>query len=315
VLLVTVGVQRLSALGYLQAKMNPDDEVLTAKDYLGNQSDKQVNQQARQEMVDSQMFAAVAALRRLGYPIVEQGEGATIQEVDQNTPAAGHLKVGDLVTEANGKAVSTAQDLRTLIQALKPGDVLTAKVTGPEQAAAPRTETVKLGARPEPDRAGVAFLGVVFVTHNQHFDMPFQVHFGTGDIGGPSAGLAFTLGLIDDLSPGELTGGKKVAATGTIDPTGIVGPIGGAAQKTVAVIRQNADVFLVPADSSDYCPALAKARGRVKIVPVRTLEDAVNALHSMGGDTSPLPPSPSTLPQSSQPITTCPPAAAKATGK
>lgn len=315
VLLVTVGVQHLTALGYIQAKLSPDDEVLSAKDYLGDQTDKQVNQQARQEMVDSQMFAAVAAFRRLGNDVTEQGEGATLQQVDPNTPAAGHLHVGDLITVANGKPVKTAQDLRSTIQALKPGDLLNVTVTGPERSATPRTETIKLGARPEPDRANVAFLGVVFVTHNQKFDTPFPVRIDTGSIGGPSAGLAFTLGLIDDLSPGELTGGKKIAATGTIDPTGIVGPIGGAAQKTVAVLRQHADVFLVPADRSDYCPALAKAKGKMKVIPVRNLEDAVNALRSLGGDTSVLPPSPATLVQSNEAIPDCSMPAAHAAGK
>jgi PDZ domain-containing protein len=250
-------------------------------------------------MVDSQNFAEVTALRRLGNPVVEQGEGATMEQVDPRTPAAGHLKPGDLVTVADGKPVAIAQDLRSEIQARKPGDVLTLTVTGPEQGATPRTETITLG--PRPDNPKVAFLGVVFITHNQHFHMPFDVKIDSGRIGGPSAGLAFTLGLLDELTPGELTGGQKVAATGTIDPNGNVGPIGGARQKTVAVIAQHAKVFIVPAD--DYNDAKARAGNQVRVIPVCTLEDALNVLHSLGGDTAALGPPPATL--ATQPAPDC----------
>ena len=299
VLLVTVGVARLTALGYLVAKRDKDVDVWTAKQYLGNQSDKQVNQLGRQEMVDSQNFAEVTALRRLGHPVVEQGEGATMEQVDPGTPAAGHLRPGDLVTVADGKPVAVAQDLRTEIQTRKPGDLLTLTVTGPESGATSRTENITLG--PRPDNPKLGFLGVVFITHNQHFRMPFDIKIDSGNIGGPSAGLAFTLGLLDELTPGELTGGQKVAATGTIDASGNVGPIGGARQKTVAVLAQHAKVFLVPAD--DYKDAKARAGSQVKVIPVCTLEDALIALRSLGGDTSTLGPPPSTL--ATQPAPDC----------
>ncbi len=299
VLLVTVGVARLTALGYLAAKTDKDVDVWTARQYLGKQSDKQVNQLGRQEMVDSQNFAEVSALRRLGYPVVEQGGGATMEQVDPGTPAAGHLQPGDLVTMADGKPVAVAQDLRMEIQDLKPGAPLTLTVIGPGAGAGPHSVTITLG--PRPDNPALGFLGVVFITHNQHFQMPFDIKFASGDIGGPSAGLAFTLGLLDELSPGELTGGGKVAATGTIDANGNVGPIGGARQKTVAVLAQHAKVFLVPAD--DYKEAKARAGSRLRVIPVCTLEDAVTALRDLGGDTSALGPPPPTL--ATQPAPGC----------
>ena len=101
-------------------------------------------------------------------------------------------------------------------------------------------------------------------------------------MGGPSAGLAFTLALLDELTPGELTGGKKVAATGTITPSGAVGEIGGLPQKTVAVEREGAELFLVPL--AELAEAQAKAEGtNLKVVGVETLDDALAALQEFGG--------------------------------
>jgi PDZ domain-containing protein len=138
------------------------------------------------------------------------------------------------------------------------------------------------------------------VTHDEKFDFPFKISIDLTGVGGPSAGLAFTLGVIDALTTGRITGAHKVAVTGTIDTAGNVGPIGGIALKTVAVERAGADVFLVPkddpVDEPQYSAAVAKARGHhLRVIAVSNLEDALNALRSLGGDLSGIGPAPALL--------------------
>jgi PDZ domain-containing protein len=120
-------------------------------------------------------------------------------------------------------------------------------------------------------------------------DLPFEVSISTSDIGGPSAGLAFTLALLDELSPGELLGRRKVAATGTINEDGEFGAIGALVQKAVAVRDSGARVFLVPKDQTeDEIQAAQKAAGSgVRIIAVATLDEALHVLDELGGD--PLP--------------------------
>lgn len=119
----------------------------------------------------------------------------------------------------------------------------------------------------------------------RRISLPFEVDINTGSIGGPSAGLAFTLSLIDRLTPGELTGGRDVAVTGTINLDGSVGPIGGLAQKASAVDQRGIDVFLVPSAQSeaDIAAARAAAPG-LNIVTVATVFEAIDALAAAGGD-------------------------------
>ena len=120
------------------------------------------------------------------------------------------------------------------------------------------------------------------------FKFPFQVDIDSGQIGGPSAGLAFTLALLDRLTPGSLSGGVEVAATGTISPGGSVGPIGGLKQKTIAVLRTGAKVFLVP--TSEVAEAEEAAKGTdLKIVGVATLDEALAQLAALGGNATQLP--------------------------
>jgi len=121
---------------------------------------------------------------------------------------------------------------------------------------------------------------------NVSYDFPVDVEIDTGDVGGPSAGLAFTLGILDDLTPGELTGGEAVAVTGTISPDGTVGPVGGTGQKAAAVRNAGIDTFLVP--TADYEDAEARA-GDVHVVPVDNVDEALAALADLGGNGLDLP--------------------------
>jgi len=150
------------------------------------------------------------------------------------------------------------------------------------------TREVEVELIESPDEPGRTIIGV-WPADTRRVTLPFEVEIDTDRIGGPSAGLAFALALIDELSPGELTGGVRVAATGTIDADGTIGSIGALRQKAVAVREAGATVFLVPASQSedDLAAAREAAGPRVRVEAVATLDDALAILAELGGD--PLP--------------------------
>jgi PDZ domain-containing protein len=199
-----------------------------------------------------------------------------VASVEPRLPAAGILQPGEVIVALDSKAVALKEDLVAAIAAHRPGDTVTLSVVkGSGQA--PQPVSVKLGARAD----GSAILGVTLQTRNQRFDVPVKVTIDSGNIGGPSAGLAFTLAVLDVLTPGELTGGVPVAATGTIEPDGRVGPVGGVAQKTAAVRRAGAKMFLVP--SAELKEAQAHAGKNLQIVRVDSVDDALRALSGLKG--------------------------------
>jgi PDZ domain-containing protein len=286
VLFVTVGVQRLRALQYVLAKRDPDVDVVPEEAILGKADTKQYEQRSTQAMVDSKETAAVIALERLCLPVKEKGTGARVQEVAAGSPAdkAG-LRAEDTITAVGGTPVTTADAALAPLRAAKPQTPVTLTVVGPAETDAPRQITATLGTNPtDPARS---YLGVVLRTRAQDFDLPFDVTVESGRVGGPSAGLAFTLALLDQLTPGELTGGGKVAATGTIELDGSVGLVGGVPQKAVAVRRSGAKLFIVP--SAELKEAKAKIGSSVEVVPADTLEQALAALKAHGGDLSGIP--------------------------
>ena len=168
-----------------------------------------------------------------------------------------------------------------------PGDVVHLTVD-PGGGAPARDVAITLAAHQSQGQQ-VAFMGIALMTHAQ-YDLPFPITINSEGIGGPSAGLAYTLGIIQALTPDDLTGGQKVSATGTIDPTGRVGDVGGVAQKTVAVRNSGATLFLVP--PAEYKVAMQHAGNHLKVVPVASLDQALTALGSHGGDTRDIPPPP-----------------------
>ena len=134
-----------------------------------------------------------------------------------------------------------------------------------------------------------AYLGILTQTLGS-WRFPFTVTIDTQRVSGPSAGLAFTLAVIDDLTPGDLTGGRRVAVTGTIEPDGSIGPVGGVAQKAITAERDGATALIVPIDEAQDARSHA---GHLRIFTVRTINDALSALHQLGGASLP-PPPPST---------------------
>lgn len=293
------GPTGLAPLEALRFWVDPDSTVVDKRLILGDSSDRQILQENRELMSDSQTTAKYLAFRRLGYDIVEQGDGARVVGVAPDAPAAGKLRDGDVITAVNGQPIATANQIIEAIIARSPGDSVTLTVT--REAASPaRSVTVTLGSRSSDGAncfAGTqgpagACMGVAPATKNRRFNFPYDVNIEAGRIGGPSAGLAFTLGLLDYLTAGELTGGGKVAVTGEITADGQVKAIGGVPQKVAAAIDEGAEYFLVPA--GELQQAQAKAGRRIKVIGVATLEEAIQALGRIGGDISALGPPPPT---------------------
>ena len=285
-LFVTVGVGRLKALGWVLASQDADVEIVPEKAILGSTPPGQYREQVTQEMVDAKETAAVVALKRLCESVVEKGTGARIEQVVEGSPAAGAgLAQGDVLTALDDRPVTTADQALSILRAKPPGTPLTLTAVGPTEAAQPRTTTATLAAHSD-DRAR-SFLGVTLRTRQRDYALPFEVTIDSGRVGGPSAGLEFALSIVDQLTPGELTGGRRVAVTGTIEPDGRVGPVGGVPQKAVTVTRSGAMLFLVP--TAQVEDARSKAGAGIEVVGVGTLDDAIKELGARGGDISGIP--------------------------
>ena len=278
----------LGKLGLLQS-FDQGAEMVPAQSVLGTTPPDQLSCQSAQQMTGATSSASVVALRYLGYNATEIDHGAQLYEVAPGSPAeAAGLRCDDVVTAVDGQPVRTSADLVSAIRAHAPGETVRLTVQRTASDGEQKNEVVpaRLGTPPASsvsaeDHGG--FLGVVSVTHTTYF-LPFDVDIEVGPVGGPSAGLALTLAIIDILSGGDITAGHAVAATGTIELDGKVGDVGGVAQKTVAVRRAGAQIFFVPADQFK---AAEREAGPVKIYPVKTLDQALDDLRSLGGHVPP----------------------------
>jgi Lon-like protease len=293
ILLVTVSLRTVQPLDYIRDRLNPDIQIVSEHALVGTAKASQLTQANQVAMENSTQTAVVVALERLGYKINVAGQGAEVDEVEANTPADGHLQPGDVIIALDGVPTPTNEALLTAIRKHKAGDTVSLTVQSTVGSrTVTRTETLRLGLSPPgQDPPPHAFIGVQTTTKG-HPKLPFGVTIDAGNIGGPSAGLAFTLGVIDELTKTDLTGGRVIAATGTIGADGAVGDVGGVAQKTAAVRQSGAIAFLVP--PGEYQEALKHAGSHLKVIQVKSLEQALDALRSLGGDLSALGPPPAT---------------------
>jgi PDZ domain-containing protein len=281
VLLTDVEEARVTALSYLFFKLQSDTALYSVPSVTGGVSPSELDAQGALEMSQAETAAKVASLRHLGYTVPATPAGAVIAGTFPGTPAYGVLDVGDVVTAVDGRPTTSALALTTALAPYRSGQTVTFTVRragtgapGPVPITLRRTVidvdgehvVVSVGIEPE-DQVDYTY--------------PFPVSIDVVDIGGPSAGLAMTLGVIDTLGGGELTGGHKVAATGTMDASGDVGDVGGVAQKTVAVERAGATIFLVP--PQEYRAAMSEDRPGLKVYAVSTLDQALKVLAANGG--------------------------------
>lgn len=276
--LTTVGVQaRLTLAQALQGWFARDLAVVPREVvFPPGRTDEQVDKENAQAMEESQSAALRAAARQLGFRVAE----VRVQELSDASPAKGRLQVGDVLLAVDGKDVRDAAELRALISSRTAGDPVRITFERDGTRAEARITTGTAGG----DGEKRPVIGVV--TEEKVVDVPFDVTINLQDVGGPSAGLMFTLGIIDKLGAGSLTGGRYVAGTGEISVDGTVGPIGGITQKLIAARRKGAVVFLVPA--ANCAEAAARPPAGLTLVQVGTLTEALDGLQAVRRGTEPI---------------------------
>jgi PDZ domain-containing protein len=233
---------------------------------------EQSNAQNAALMVDSQQDAVAAALNQLGYDFPE---AVAVKQLIKGTPAAKAFTVGDEITTVNGTPVTGVQTLRKLVA--ENGTTKPAEVGILRNGAASTVSITPVSS------GGQTVIGI---GAGMDYTFPFDVKIQLDDVGGPSAGQMFALGIIDKLTPGKLNGGKRVAGTGTIDNEGNIGPIGGIRQKMFGARGAGATVFLAPATNCDE--VTGHIPSGLTVYSVKTLADSLKVLKtvSSGGSTS-----------------------------
>jgi PDZ domain-containing protein len=239
--------------------------------YPPDKSKDEIDEANNTDFKRSEDSAEYAALSYLKYP-----SSVTVANVSDPGPSVGKLEHGDAIDGFNGKPVANLEQFTALLKATKPGDTIVLDYRRKNAPAG--VATIKLGSNPDRDYGylGVGVLDAPWA--------PFSIDFNLANIGGPSAGLMFSLAVVDKLTTGDLNNGKFVAGTGTIDSDGKVGSIGGITHKMQAAREAGASVFLVPADNCDE--AKSAHEDGLELVKVDTLTQAVDGLHaiSAGGE-------------------------------
>jgi Lon-like protease len=242
--------------------------------YPPDQTTEDVEQQSSVEMVNSQDTAIAAALTELGYHLKKQVE---VLAVTKGSPADGKLKVHDRILQVDGSQVTNAQQVTKAVQKAGIGHTVTFVVRRDG-----KDKRVQATPKPAPDDPSKPRVGVQI---GVGYDFPFDVSVRlSDDIGGPSAGLMFSLGVYDTLTPGPLTGGADVAGTGTIDERGRVGPIGGIQQKIVGAADKGATLFLVPPANCAEAEHADVDKDRIRLVKAPTIHSAITSLRTYAHD-------------------------------
>ena len=295
IMFVTAYGGQLSILDSIVGWLDPYVQVNTYTEQFGERTPTSSRRLGYQAMFGAKQIAEFVAMKKLGLDAQFTEGDIVIEELvcagaPEKNSACEVLEIGDTITAIDGNDTPTLSALLKLLPTFTIGETVTITVIpysppGSDSQEA-QERTVEIMASPdEADRPIIGFIPA----DTRVVKLPFEVNISTPDIGGPSAGLAFTLALLDELTSGDLMGKGRVAATGTINEMGAVGAIGALVQKAVAVRDSGATLFLVPAgQSKEEVVAAQKAAGDgVRIVQVASLDDALKALRRNGG--APLP--------------------------
>jgi PDZ domain-containing protein len=273
---VTVAYQggpgnRIDLFTALRGWLDPDVAIVPEEAiFPKNVSTKKVEQENTQEMASSQEAATAAALHELNMPTTTT---VVVDSVQQGMPAAAKLRPGDEIVAIDGKKIKQVPEASTMISGHKAGETVKFTIRRGGKETPVDVTTI---ASTDKTTAGRPVVGVIL---REKFQFPVTVKISVGDVGGPSAGLMFSLGIYDKLTPQELTGGKFIAGTGTITPEGQVGPIGGIQQKMVAARHAGATIFLTPTQNCG--DAVASAPKGLRLVRVDTMHGALQALGAL----------------------------------
>lgn len=280
---VTSAAYRMSLVEAMYGWLKDDAAVVPRETlYPEGTTAEQAEEENAEEFSQSQKSAKVAALRELDVPVTTR---TVVAAVVKDSPAEGVLRAGDVIKSVDGEAVDEPADVAELVTRRDAGEEVVftvvpvktaeaAEKAGEDPADRPAEErTIETVPAEEDERA------IVGIQAGTAHTFPFEIDIELADVGGPSAGLMFALGIVDKLTPAELTGGEFVAGTGTIDEAGSVGPIGGVTMKIRAARDAGASYFLTPEAN---CPAAAGARpDGLTLVKVGTMDDAVTALEQI----------------------------------
>ncbi|MDW7729872.1 MAG: S16 family serine protease [Bacillota bacterium] len=272
--LVTVSQKRASLITALYGKVHPYIDITPMESVIpSNMDESEYRQLLIENMVESRHLAQVVALRRTGYEVEIMSDGVEIVGLSDDAPAEGFLFEGDIILSVDDIPVFLATEVPLMVQDRQVGSEVTLALSRGGQEL-----SVSLPTGASPDDEEMPFLGIFIKTLPWEPVLPINIYMDTGRIGGPSAGLMFVLEIMNQLDPEDITGGKSIAGTGTIDINGNVGRIGGVVQKVVAADRVGAEYFLVPQGNYE----LAKSVGRgITLVPVENLDEVLEFLRTL----------------------------------
>ena len=285
--LTTVSVMQATGASLIYAAATNFTDVYSKKDMMGDQSDNDYNRMNKFYMESAQNVAIYSAFKLANKPFSLNYKGVYVLNVLPKSTFKDVLQIADTVVGADGKTFNSSQELMTYIKSLKIGDNISIQYTNDKgEKKSSEGKTIKL-------QDGKAGIGITLVDHTDITSTP-AVKIDAGDIGGPSAGMMFTLELYSQLMGKDLTQGRNIAGTGTIEVDGKVGRIGGIDKKVATASQSGASIFLAPDDEitpemkkydkhieSNYQEALAaakKLKTKMKIVPVKTVEEAISYL-------------------------------------
>jgi Lon-like protease len=295
-MLTTVRMGPANVLGYLYAKADPHTDLIKAESvHSPNETDEQYNVRELEVMKHSQENAMIVAFRKAGLPVKVTDKGVMVMLFTPGMPAEKYLQVGDIIETVDGKKTPAPKDLLATLKGRKAGEMVKLGIVRNGQR---KEMSLKLSAIPrapgqKETRAGIGIMFSPSVPATKRtVDLPKEVTIHAESIGGPSAGMMFTLEILNQVTGGDITKGYRIAGTGEMFEDGTVGRIGGIEHKIQAADKTKADIFLAPNDvvppgagyRSNYEEAQKAANElgtSMKVVPVRTIDDAIRYLRSL----------------------------------
>jgi Lon-like protease len=273
---VDVFERRANLLESLFPSLRTGATLVPAKEIVPpGSSDQQVRRSDLRAMSTSEQVAAAVALRRLGYHVQAKPNGVIVDTIELGTHATGKLQPTDVIVAVDGRPTLTITALRRALAPVRPGADVTIRLRRGTTTLTIRVQTIAEPVSRTKSRAIIGFLP----DQAADIHLPIRVQIDAGDVGGPSAGLAFALQIMEELGK-NVDHGYRVAATGTISLDGSVGEIGGVKQKTFGARKAHADVFLVPSAGDNAGQARRYAHG-LRIIPVKSFPQALHALATL----------------------------------
>ena len=244
-------------------------------------SPEQLRRESLAAMRQSKQTATFVALTKLGYEVTLVGTGALVIETVPDSAADVVLLPNDVIIEMDGKTVAFRDDIISDLSDAEIGDLVEMLVERPVDESTDEFDEidVELVLGPHVDDPTRPMIGVLLDNNEPIVEFPVEVEIDSQNIGGPSAGMMFTLQIMDQLTDGEITHGARIAGTGTISRDGTVGSIGGVKQKVFGAIDAGARAVLVPAGNFD--DAVAAAGDKIEVVRIETIDDAIAFLETL----------------------------------